>query len=44
MQGPQAAVDVIYKVLEVEKIYVSPRISNEAQQAFDKRSQVWPGK
>ena len=32
----QAAVEVIYKVLEAEKIYVSPRIANEAQQAFDK--------
>jgi hypothetical protein len=29
-------VDVIYKVLEAEKIFVSPRIANEAQQAFDK--------
>ncbi len=35
-QEPQAAVDVIYKVLEAEKIFVSPRIANEAQQAFNK--------
>ena len=35
-QEPQAAVDVIYEVLEAEKIFVSPRIANEAQQAFNK--------